>query len=282
MGMGPRCDLHHVAARCVRPLPTAGPTLHADGTATAAVSRLDLPGCCVGDGRGQDVRELIGAGLDHGFLVDLPEAAADRLLADAIRIDVPAGAIVYREEEPPRLFVVVTGILRAYMSASDGRQVTFRYGRTGDVMGLAFVIGGPGPLTIQAMTAASVVALRVETLRALLAVDPAVASVCAAELTRQLYQALDDVALSAFHSVRQRIARHLLDLATPEDDGSLVVGVGQQELADAIASAREVVARVLHELRVEGLIETGRDRIVLLDPAHLHDEAAVEHRDWRG
>jgi CRP/FNR family transcriptional regulator len=47
----------------------------------------------------------------------------------------------------------------------------------------------------------------------------------------------------------------------------------QQELADAVGSVREVVTRTLHRLRGEGLIETSRDEIVLLDPVGLSDEA---------
>ncbi|MDA8237444.1 MAG: hypothetical protein M0T75_06120 [Chloroflexi bacterium] len=48
----------------------------------------------------------------------------------------PAGAVVYRDEESPRL-VVVAGLLRVHLTSADGRQVTVRYARSGDVAGLA-------------------------------------------------------------------------------------------------------------------------------------------------
>jgi CRP/FNR family transcriptional regulator len=208
--------------------------------------------------------ELTREGLGGGFIFDLPEAQADRLLSESIRIDVPPGSVVYREGDAARCFVVVRGLLRAFISSADGRQVTFRYGKSGAVMGLASVIGEPPPLTIQAMTASSVVALRVDLLRRMLAMDPAVAKVCAEELTRQLNEALRDVAHSAFHTVRQRLARQLLDLAIESNGARLVAPVSHQELADAIASSREVVSRTLHEMREDGLIETGHDRVVVL------------------
>jgi CRP/FNR family transcriptional regulator len=50
------------------------------------------------------------------------------------------------------------------------------------------------------------------------------------------------------------------------------VRASQQELADAVGSVREVVTRTLHGLREEGLIETARDEIVLLDPVRLSEE----------
>jgi hypothetical protein len=52
--------------------------------------------------------------------------------------------------------------------------------------------------------------------------------------------------------------------------------VTQQELADAVASTREAVARVLHVLRGAALIETTRRGVVLLDAARLDAEAARE------
>jgi len=219
--------------------------------------------------------ELVQDGLQDGFLFTLPAGAAERLLADGIRISVPAGALIYRDDERPRVIVVVSGVLRVFLSSADGRQVTVRYARSGDVAGLALVIAGPAPMSIQAVTGSSVIALPVETLRALLASEPGVARACAEELTRQLYRALDDISEQAFLPVRERVIRNLLDLATPRNGRQLVAPVSQQELADAVGSVREVVARTLHQLREEGLIETSRDEVALLDPVKLTEELAA-------
>lgn len=222
------------------------------------------------------LRELVREGLREGFLSTLPEDAAEQLLAEAIRMTVPAGAMIYRSDETPRVIVVVSGVLRVFLSSADGRQVTVRYARSGDVAGLALVVAGPAPTSIQAMTTASVVALRVDALRCLLASDPGVARACAEELTRQLYRALDDISEQAFLSVRERVVRHLLALAAPGDGPHLVVRMSQQELADAVGSVREVVTRTLHQLREADMIETARDEIVILDPVLLAGEASPE------
>jgi CRP/FNR family cyclic AMP-dependent transcriptional regulator len=217
--------------------------------------------------------ELALVGLDGGFLFALPREAAERLLAEAILINLPAGALVYRDEESPRLIVVVKGLLRVFLTSADGRQVTVRYARSGDVAGLALVVGGPAPMSIQAMTSALVAALRVDTLRALLATDPGVARACAEELTRQLYRALDDISEQAFLPVRQRLVRQLLLLATAGLHGELVVHASQQELADAIGSVREVVTRNLHQLHEQGLIDISRDVVAISDPVALAELA---------
>ncbi len=224
------------------------------------------------------IEDLPERGSGDRFLSTLPLEAAERLLAGAIKIRVPAGALVYREEEIPRVLVVIDGLLRVFLRSVDGRQVTVRYVRTGDVAGLALVLGGPGPTSVQAMTSASVAALPIDLLRTMLASDPRVARACAEELTRQLYLAFDDLSEQAFLSVRRRIIRHLLDLATGEGGPHLVVRATQQELADAVGSVREVVTRTLRGLRSEGKLATSRDEIVLLDPIALSEEVSRPER----
>jgi CRP/FNR family transcriptional regulator len=222
--------------------------------------------------------DLPPEGWRGGFLSSLPEEAARSLLAGAIRISIPAGAIAYREEEVPRVLLVMDGLFRVFLRSGDGRQVTVRYARRGDVTGLALVLGGPGPMSVQAMTSGSVAAVRVEALRSMLASDPRVTRVCAEELTRHLYLALDDLSEQAFLSVRQCLIRHLLDLATLGTGPQLVVRATQQELADAVGTVREVVTRTLRGLRKDGLLETSRDEIILLDPVALHEELADRER----
>jgi len=75
---------------------------------------------------------------------------------------------------------------------------------------------------------------------------------------------------SAFSTVRQRVARHLLDLASEHQPaGRLVARVSQQALADATGSVREVVVRVLRDLRTEDVIRTSRTEIEILRPERL-------------
>jgi CRP/FNR family transcriptional regulator len=220
-------------------------------------------------------RERLAAlGLLGGFLYALPETAADRLLDQALRITVPAGVCLYRADERPRVIVVLTGLLRVFLSSVDGRQVTIRYARSGEIVGLVLALGGPAHVNIEALTAASVVALRVETLSALVDTDVLVARACAQELSRQLQQAFEDLSAIAFLTVRQRIGLQLLNLATLDRERHLVVHASHEELAETVASVREVVTRTLDQLAREGLVTTGRDEIVVLDPLRLSQEVS--------
>jgi CRP/FNR family transcriptional regulator, cyclic AMP receptor protein len=98
----------------------------------------------------------------------------------------------------------------------------------------------------------------------------------AKEITRRLYDLLDELAGTAFSSVRARVARHLLDLSIPDpQDGKWIVTATQQEIADAVGSVREVVARALKELRADRLIEVVAGTTTIVDPAGLHRVSGV-------
>ena len=77
----------------------------------------------------------------RSFLAGLPAELAGRLRAEGERVDYPAGTTVYRAGDDPRAALVVRGLIRVYLSSPGGRQVTVRYARPGDVLGIAVLVG---------------------------------------------------------------------------------------------------------------------------------------------
>ena len=213
--------------------------------------------------------------LAHSFLARLPSEVCDGLRAQGERADYPAGTTVYRAGSDPRAALVVRGLLRVFLTSPEGRQVTVRYARPGDVLGIAVLVGGPASTSVQAVEPSSVFRISARTLVAAAQRDPRVSWAIAEELNRRLYEVLEQTAVNAFGSVRQRVAAHLLDLASDRQRprGRLVARVSQQELADAVGSVREVVARVLRDLRIAGVVATAADSVVILDAARLYAES---------
>jgi CRP/FNR family transcriptional regulator, cyclic AMP receptor protein len=217
---------------------------------------------------------LVSKAIKGSYFSVLPNAILKRLLAEAVRLDVPAGSTVYRESDDPKVGLVVTGLFRVYMTSPEGRQVTVGYARGGDVLGTAVVVGGPVAVRVQALIDSAILILNPQAVQELGKIDARVAWAIAEEVTRRLYAAIAEIAGNTFGTVRQRVVRHLLDLAAQRQEGqSLVAPVSQQDLANAVGSVREVVARVLHDLRREKLVDTEVDSIVLLDPGRLSAEA---------
>jgi CRP/FNR family cyclic AMP-dependent transcriptional regulator len=161
------------------------------------------------------------------------------------------------------------------MSSPDGRQVTVRYAREADVLGIAVMVGGPASVSVQTITDSSLFSIDGRRLTEAARRDARVAWALAEELNRRLYDTLQQTAINTFGSVKQRVAAALLDLASAQQGprDRLVAQVSQQELADAVGSVREVVARALRDFRLAGLVATGPDSVLIVDPAGLHDRA---------
>jgi len=216
-------------------------------------------------------QDLAVALLHDGPWASLPVETVALLAAGGRLSDLAAGSTVYAEADAERLAVIVRGLLRVYMHTSDGRQVTVRYVRAGHLLGVPALVGGPAPVSVQALTDSAVYFMDVARVKRLARQDAAVAWVFAEESVHRLYDILEELAGNTFATVRQRVVAHLLDLAAsrPASDGRLVALVSQQDLANSVGSVREVVARVLHELRAASLVRTSPGRVEILEPLEM-------------
>jgi CRP/FNR family cyclic AMP-dependent transcriptional regulator len=107
----------------------------------------------------EDARAAIAA----SHLRTLSSEAVARLAVDASRLRVPARSTIHREGDTSAHFeVVVSGLMRAYVTAPDGRTMTVRYCRRGALIGAVSLFAAPFslPATIQAVTDADLLAFR--------------------------------------------------------------------------------------------------------------------------
>jgi CRP/FNR family cyclic AMP-dependent transcriptional regulator len=220
--------------------------------------------------------DLARAAVEASHLRSLAPEVLASLVADATRLSIPAGSTTHREGERSSHFeIVIYGLVRAYVTAPDGRTMTVRYCRPGAIIGAVslFASSFALPATVQTVTDTELLALRPSVVQRSAERDARVARALLDELSERVLSFIAEISGGSFTTVRQRVSRHLLDLASERQEGSvLVAAVGQQDLADAVGSPREVVVRALRELRQEGAIKTQRGAIVLLDPDRLASE----------
>ncbi len=81
------------------------------------------------------------------------------------------------------------------------------------------------------------------------------------------------IKLLSFKTIKGKIAHFLMSLQ-PEPDGSLLIPVSQQELADLFGVARPSVSRSFSELEKDGLIEMRNRRVKILKPSALGELTA--------
>jgi len=222
-----------------------------------------------------DVVVATRAAAAEGPLSRLPPEALTRLLDGQMAVQTTAGGVLYRPGESVGLHLVVSGLIRVALASEEGRQITVRYGRRGDVLGVPVEVFGSAPVYAQAVTDAVVVTMRPGLLTQLAQRDSRVGLWMADELAARIDGLLQELSMTAFWPVRRRLARHLLDLAADQQRGeTLLVHASHQELADHIGTVREVVARTLTAFRTAGCIRSDPGGIRLLAPhalAHLDD-----------
>ncbi len=223
----------------------------------------------------------VAAALAASNFSRLHPPALQRLLAGARRTRVPAGSVTHREGEAVQhLELVVDGLLRVFVTAPDGRSMTVRYARRGALIGAVslYAEGFRMPASTQAVVDTTVLRFSPDVVRRAASGDAHVAEALLHELADRVLSFVHEITDTAFTSVRHRVARHLLDLASQESWAgaggrpTLTVEVSQRQLADAVGSVREVVGRALRELRESGAISTHRDHIEILDPVRLSHE----------
>jgi CRP/FNR family cyclic AMP-dependent transcriptional regulator len=209
----------------------------------------------------------------------LPEDLLSDLLAGATLVLIPARSTVRPVAgHSPHMELVVSGLVRIQVSSPDGRSMTIRYCRRGALMGVATLYAeAVRPFTIEALSDAELLRFNTSTVQRAAARDPRTAVALLTETSERVMSFIAGFSGHAFRTVRQRVARHLLDLASVDPRSAEVSAtVSQQELADGAGTVREVVVRLLRELRNEGCVETRRDRIVISDPERLSAIAAAE------
>ena len=90
---------------------------------------------------------------------------------------------------------------------------------------------------------------------------------------RHLVTTLESV---TFGSVRQRLAKLLLDTSDQAGSNTFPLPMTHQELASRLGTVREVVSRNLSRFQVEGLISISERQIVIANRTGLEREAATE------
>jgi CRP/FNR family transcriptional regulator len=132
-------------------------------------------------------------------------------------------------------------------------------------------------LSVQAVSDSVILELDAATLLETAAGDGRVGVQLTLEVAERLYDMYATLASNTFGTMRERVARHLLDLSSQsQEDGVLAAPVTQQALADGVGTVREVVARILRDFRAAGIVATTPGRISILDPTRL---AAIVRRE---
>src|SRR5262249_42866647 len=146
-----------------------------------------------------------------------------QVLEGGYRIDLPAGAQPSTLGDQATIALVLEGLVRVFLVSETARQVTVRYARPGELLGLVHLFGRKTQVHAQAVTPRSGWAIPPARLRSLCEQHGQLAMAFTEECATRASDAIEELALLTFGSVRQRVARHLLDLAAEQQQGGELV-----------------------------------------------------------
>jgi CRP-like cAMP-binding protein len=173
-------------------------------------------------------------------------------------------------------YVLVEGRVKMIQITPNGQQITLRIMTPGQTYGgIALLNPQAGyPATAQAVEDSAALAWETARLRDLVAKDPTISFNVMGLMHGYISELQERQKALVTDRVEQRIARILLKLASQSgrkiDAGVLIdLPVTRQDIAEMSGTTLFTVSRTLNEWERGGLLEIGRERVVIRDPHGL-------------
>ena len=193
-----------------------------------------------------------------------------------LRMTLKAGQVLFREgDESNAVYAVISGRIRISMATPVGREVILGIKVSGQVFGELSALDRLRRSATAAATETTILAqLRGDVFLDEVARTPALASLVIRDLSGQLRRANARIATRDTDNTTVRVGHLLVELVEKfrrhaTTSGPITLPITQDELAAWVGSTREATARSLATYRRDGLIETGRQKITVVDVLQL-------------
>ena len=220
--------------------------------------------------------------VDRSLIADFPLFAGlnvtqlDHVLEEARTVRHPKNTAVFEQGgEPHSFFVLLHGHLQVIKTTPDGQQVVVRYVAPGEVFGIAIAMGLKAyPATAMAVEDSVVLTWPARVWPELVSQFPNLATATLQTVGSRLQDAHTRVVEMSTEQVERRVAHALLRLAKQAGrriDRGLQIDfpISRQDVADMTGTTLHTVSRILSAWEQQGLVEGGRQRIVIRDPHRL-------------
>lgn len=178
--------------------------------------------------------------------------------------------IIEHGDDANALYLLVQGRVKVYIVGDDGKEAVLGEKGPGSYVGeLALLAGGKRSASVETLADSDFLVLTRQAFDQIIVDHPAIALQLLRDLAGRLCELSEDVSDFALLDVYGRIAKLLQNSAVEE--GRVMTGrLTHQDIADRVGSSREMVSKILKDLRLGGYIEIEKKRIVLLQPLPKH------------
>lgn len=205
-------------------------------------------------------------------LAELSAQESDALLKDAVLMPIPAGTVVFDENQPCQGFpMLLSGSIRVIKSSPNGRELQLYRVSPGEscILTSSCLLGHTRYQARGiAEKALEMVVLPATAFHALLGKHKAFRDYVFHLFSDRLTDLMQLVSAVAFQKLDQRLAALLVAKPSP-------LHTTHQALADELGSAREMVSRLLKGFAEQGWVRLGREQIEVTDAAALKRFAAL-------
>ena len=193
-----------------------------------------------------------------------------------VRTTYAADDYIFFEGEPSeRLFIVESGEVKLIKHSESGQDIVLEVFGPGEVFGgIAFLVGKPYPATAQALTPLTTLSVSAPIFREIVHRYPDIALNVIRVLGARMMAAQEQIRQLVAERVERRLARMLLKLADQagvavEEGVRLDMPITRQDLAEMTGTTLETVSRIISQWRRAGLVQAGREEIIITHPHRL-------------
>ncbi|KJS28886.1 MAG: hypothetical protein VR64_22495 [Desulfatitalea sp. BRH_c12] len=201
---------------------------------------------------------------DIHIFSSLDQRTLAELQKSAIRKSFPKNTVLFsRGDDSDAIYVIVEGKVRAVLYNEDGKEMMLTIFGPGDYFGEIGVLDGqPRTASLVTKTACKVLILNKSVLDQLIFKNSDIHARLLAQILIKIREATLRIETLTFMNVHGRIVNLLLQLADKNERGILSLEkLTHQEIANMVGASREMVSRIMKELRSCGYIEIGKQRI---------------------
>lgn len=184
------------------------------------------------------------------------------------------GTFIFHQGDPAEvLYVLSTGQIKMTQVGPEGHQVLVRIvNATEDFGSIAVFSGIPYPLSAQTSENCVILSWDKETITRLLSIYPGMALNALRLLAERFKDLQDRYRELATERVERRVARTVLRLVQQfgrGEEGEVVLSLSRQDLAEMTGTTLFTVSRILSQWEQQGLVETGREKVMIRDAQGL-------------
>lgn len=216
--------------------------------------------------------------MDRSVLRSIPlfaamsDAELDRLTAQASARRVPQGESVFEQGDPASSFyLLLHGRLKVTQVTRDGQQIIVRVVHPGDLFGFTRALNRPDyPGTATAAVDSLVAAWPTESWDNFVEQNPHLAMNAIRTIGQRLDEAHTRIREMSTQEVERRVAHtvlRLVDQAGMPDQGGTRVDfpISRRDIAEMTGTTLHTVSRILSAWEAQGLVEGGRQKLMVRD-----------------